>query len=55
MEYVSSDTNIWIDFSVIQKIELPFRLPYTYIMSEDAIADELRSPPELGQEMWMGL
>lgn len=51
MEYVSSDTNIWIDFSVIQKIELPFRLPYTYIMSEDAIADELLSPPELGQEL----
>ena len=51
MEYVSSDTNIWIDFSVIQEIELPFRLPYTYIMSEDAIADELLSPPELGQEL----
>ena len=51
MEYVSSDTNIWIDFSVIQKIELPFRLPYTYIMNEDAIADELLFPPELGQEL----
>ena len=24
MEYISSDTNVWIDFSVIQKTELPF-------------------------------
>ncbi len=51
MEYISSDTNVWIDFSIIQKTELPFRLPYTYIMNEDAIADELLSPPELGQEL----
>lgn len=51
MEYISSDTNVWIDFFYIQKMELPFRLPYTYIMSEDAIADELISPPELGQEL----
>ncbi len=51
MEYISSDTNVWIDFSVIQKIELPFKLPYTYIMNEDAITDELLSPPELGQEL----
>lgn len=51
MEYISSDTNVWIDFSVIQKIELPFKLPYTYIMNEDAIADELLSPAGLGQEL----
>lgn len=51
MEYISSDTNVWIDFSVIQKIELPFKLPYTYLMDEDAIADELLSPPDLGQEL----
>ena len=51
MEYISSDTNVWLDFSIIQKIELPFRLPYTYIMNEDAIADELLSPPGLGQEL----
>lgn len=51
MEYVSSDTNVWIDFSIIQKTKLPFRLPYTYIMNKDAITDELLSPPELGQEL----
>lgn len=44
MEYISSDTNVWIDFMVIDKISLPFLLPYTYIMSEDAVNDELLSP-----------
>jgi len=44
MEYISSDTNVWIDFFVIKRTELPFRLPYTYIMSADAISDELLSP-----------
>ena len=47
MEYVSSDTNVWIDFSTIGRIELPFRLPYTYIMNNDAIDDELLSPSGL--------
>lgn len=44
MEFVSSDTNVWIDFFVIQRIDLPFKLPYTYIMNSDAIKDELLSP-----------
>ncbi len=35
--YISSDTNVWIDFSVIGRIELPFRLPYTYMMNSDAL------------------
>lgn len=44
MEYISSDTNVWIDFFVIKRTDLPFRLPYTYVMSTDAIDDELLSP-----------
>jgi len=51
MEYISSDTNVWIDFSVIGHIELPFRLPYTYIMNSDAINDELLSPIGLRDEL----
>lgn len=47
MEYISSDTNIWIDFLVINKLELPFALPYKYIMNEDAIENELLSPKDL--------
>lgn len=51
MDYISSDTNVWIDFSVIDRIELPFRLPYTYIMNRDAIDDELLSPTGLRDEL----
>jgi len=34
MTYISSDTNIWIDFMTIEKLELPFRIPYTFLMYE---------------------
>lgn len=51
MKCISSDTNVWIDFSVIGRIELPFRLPYTYIMNSDAINDELLSPVGLRNEL----
>lgn len=47
MEYISSDTNVWLDFAAIHRLELPFKLPYTYLMHEDAIEDELLSPKEL--------
>lgn len=51
MEYISSDTNIWIDFSTINKMALPFRLPYTYIMNSDAIDDELLNPANLKENL----
>ena len=51
MEFVSSDTNVWIDFSIINRTSLPFRLPYKYIMNTDAIEDELLSPVGLGAEL----
>ncbi len=51
MEYISSDTNVWIDFFVIGCIKLPFRLPYTYVMNSDAINDELLSPGGLRDEL----
>lgn len=51
MEYISSDTNIWIDFMVIDRLELPFRLPHIYLMNQDAAEDELLAPPGLGQKL----
>jgi len=45
MQYISSDTNVWIDFLIIERLDLPFRLNHTYCMSSDAIRDELLSPP----------
>ena len=44
MEYISSDTNVWIDFKIINRLNLPFLLPYTYIMYEESINSELISP-----------
>ena len=51
MEFISSDTNIWIDFATINRLELPFRLPYIYLMDQDAIEDEILKPPSLGKEL----
>ena len=44
MEYISSDTNVWIDFQVIERLHLPFLLPYTYIMYKESIDYELLFP-----------
>lgn len=51
MEYISSDTNVWLDFETIGRLELPFKLPYIYLMNEDAVHDELLSPPELSENL----
>lgn len=50
-EFISSDTNVWIDFSITGHIDFPFRLPYKYIMNTDAIDDELLQPPGLRSEL----
>lgn len=47
MKYISSDTNIWIDFNTISQTDLPFRLPCTYIMYKEALRKEIINPPEL--------
>lgn len=47
MEYISSDTNIWLDFNAISRIDFPFRLPFTYIMFKEALRKEIVNPPEL--------
>ena len=51
MRYISSDTNVWIDFYLIDRLEYPFRLSYTYIMNEDALNDELLSPKGLKEKL----
>ena len=40
-EYISSDTNVWIDFHEIGMVGLPFRLPCTYLMWAEAVDDEV--------------
>lgn len=51
MDYISSDTNVWLDFVTIDRLALPFRLPYIYIMDGDAIEDELLNPPDIGKDL----
>ena len=51
MEYISSDTNIWIDFHAIDKIDVPFRLDVKYIMFHEAMRKEIIDPPELVQSL----
>ena len=53
MEYISSDTNIWIDFNTVDSLDVPFMLreDFTYIMSSDTVNDELQSPPELKERL----
>lgn len=51
MEFVSSDTNVWIDFQVIDRLQLPFLLPYTYIMYTESIDSELISPSGFREDL----
>ncbi|MBD5448888.1 MAG: PIN domain-containing protein [Lachnospiraceae bacterium] len=51
MKYISSDTNVWLDFEMIDRLELPFKLPYSYLMNEDAVHDELLSPEGLSERL----
>ena len=51
MDYISSDTNVWIDYTVINKQDLPFRLSITYLMSIDALNDELLSPSGIKEKL----
>ncbi len=51
MQYVSSDTNIWFDFETIKCIELPFKLPYTYLMERTTIKREILTPPDLRERL----
>ena len=51
MTFISSDTNIWIDFFTIEELDLPFLLPNTYLISSDTLADELLEPADFGQRL----
>ncbi len=47
----SSDTNIWIDFSEIESLHLPFLLNSEFYMCEEAVHDEILAPPELSEQL----
>ena len=49
--YISSDTNIWIDFQEVDHLDHPFRLEYQYYISKNAYTDELLKSDELREEL----
>ncbi len=51
MEYISSDTNVWLDFNEIDYLHIPFLLPITYLMYEEAVEYEFLDPPGLGDTL----
>ena len=51
MEYISSDTNVWIDFYKISRTQLPFRMNCTYIMFHEAMEKELLYPGDLKSQL----
>lgn len=50
-EYISSDTNIWIDFANIEAVELPFALDCTYLMYSRTFEREVRRPAWLNARL----
>lgn len=51
MEFISSDTNVWVDFASIDRLALPFKLPYVYLMYEEAISNELLQPEGIDENL----
>lgn len=51
MQTISSDTNVWIDFRAISRLQLPFLLPYTYIMYAESLNYELLYPPSFREDL----
>ena len=48
---ICSDTNVWIDFSAIGKLEYPFRLAFEYLIYQDTFDLELQQPETLQPEL----
>lgn len=44
LELISSDTNVWLDFEAVSRVDFPFRLPVKYIMYYEALQEEVREP-----------
>lgn len=51
MKYICSDTNIWLDFNAINKLDTPFLLPETFIMYEESIKEEILYPEHLAEQL----
>ena len=49
--YISSDANVWIDYKHLNKLELPFKLPYHNIMNHESLYSELSGIDKLAKRL----
>ena len=49
--FISSDTNIWIDFFEINRLDHPFLMEHQYYLSSAAFEDELILSAELREAL----
>lgn len=49
--YISSDTNVWVDFQVVGALKLPFLLSHKFFLSEETLQDELLTPPGIDKTL----
>lgn len=49
--YISSDTNVWIDFSEIGQLSIPFKLGYQYFISRYTFIDEFIKPETMKDDL----
>lgn len=49
--FISSDTNVWIDFYEIGHLELPFRLDYQFYISHDTFREEFLKSEEMKDDL----
>jgi len=52
MQCISSDTNVWVDFARIDRLDLPFRLGYVFLMYREAANDELLYPEGIKERLY---
>ena len=53
MQFISSDSNIWLDFHVINRLDAPFLFKdiYTFLISRDTLEAEIITPPDLVEKL----
>jgi hypothetical protein len=49
--YISSDTNVWVDFQIVGALKLPFMLSHKFHISEETLQDELLTPPGINKTL----
>lgn len=49
--FISSDTNVWVDFQKVGHLDYPFRLNFVYYISRDTFCEEFLTPESMKIEL----